>query len=75
MDGVKNELMPANVMYMAIRLEPGRHHIRLLYRPKGFYIGVCLSAASIALIILCAVIRRKGFFKADAGRNSNEAKI
>lgn len=74
-DGVKNELMPANVMYMAIRLEPGRHHIRLLYRPKGFYIGVCLSAASIALIILCAVIRRKGFFKADAGRNSNEAKI
>lgn len=28
-DGVKTELMPANVMYMAIKVEPGRHYIRL----------------------------------------------
>lgn len=75
-DGVRTELMPANVMYMAIKLEPGRHHIRLSYTPKGFWIGVCLTAASIVLIILYAGIKRRGFFfKADAGRNSNEAKI
>lgn len=61
-DGVKTELMPANVMYMAIKLEPGRHHIRLSYTPKGFWIGVCLTVASIFMITLSTIIKRKKGF-------------
>ena len=41
---------------MAIKLDAGKHDIRIEYIPAGFKPGACITCASVVCIILLAVI-------------------
>ena len=40
----------ANGPFLALRLEPGSHRIRLVYRPPGLLLGASISIATMALL-------------------------
>ena len=42
-DGQPAELLRANFVFRAVRLEPGSHTVRFYYRPRSFLIGGWLS--------------------------------
>lgn len=53
-DGEKSEILKANVMYMAIPLEAGNHHILMKYQTPYLKLGCFVSF--LALLILIGVI-------------------
>ena len=55
-DGNKTEITPVNDALMAIKLDAGKHDIRIEYIPAGFKPGACITCASVICIILLAVI-------------------
>ncbi|MCR4775536.1 MAG: YfhO family protein [Saccharofermentans sp.] len=55
-DGEKAEVIPVNDALMAIKLNAGKHDIRIEYIPDGFKPGVAITCASIVVIILLAAI-------------------
>ena len=55
-DGNKTEITPVNDALMAIKLDAGKHDIRIEYIPAGFKPGVCVTCASVVCIILLAVL-------------------
>ena len=55
-DGNKTEITPVNDALMAIKLDAGKHDIRIEYIPEGFKPGACITCASVICIILLAVI-------------------
>ena len=55
-DGNKAEITPVNDALMAIKLDAGKHDIRIEYIPAGFKPGVCVTCASVVCIILLAVL-------------------
>ena len=55
-DGNKTEITPVNDALMAIKLDAGKHDIRIEYIPAGFKPGACITCASVVCIILLAVI-------------------
>jgi hypothetical protein len=50
-DGVPAEILRANGLFRAVRLAPGRHHVRFAYRPVAMVWGGGLSAFAVALVI------------------------
>lgn len=60
-DGMKTDIKVANIGYMGIYLQPGRHHIEFVYQTPGMKAGIILSLASLGVIfgILCWRIIRK----------------
>ncbi len=65
-DGVEQELLPANGMFMALPLDAGDHRIELYYVAPGLKIGLLLSCVGFVLfVVLCVFVgmrakRRKG---------------
>jgi hypothetical protein len=60
-DGRRAELLRADFMLRAVRLEPGLHHVRFAFRPASFRTGTVVSLAALALLIggtAFAVMRR-----------------
>lgn len=55
-DGEKAEIVPVNDALMSIKLDAGKHDIRIEYIPAGFKPGVCITGASIVIIILLAAV-------------------
>ena len=55
-DGEKTEIVPVNDALMAIKLNAGKHDIRLEYIPHGFKAGACITCASVVVIILLAAV-------------------
>ncbi len=53
-DGVKTDLLKANVMYMALPLDAGNHHIVLEYQTPWLKAGILVSL--IAVLLFTAVI-------------------
>ncbi len=49
----------ANGPFLALRVAPGSHRIRLLYRPPGLLLGASVSAATLALLAAAAVVSRR----------------
>jgi hypothetical protein len=47
-DGVRAEVVRANVGFRAVGLAPGAHHIVFTYRPRAAVIGLALSVAALA---------------------------
>jgi hypothetical protein len=60
------ELLRADYAFRAVRLTPGVHTVRMVYRPINFSIGVIFSAAGIAL--LAVLISTRGEQSAVRGR-------
>ena len=53
-DGEEQEILPANIMFMALALEAGEHSIRLEYRTPGMKEGAMLTV----LGLLCFAVLR-----------------
>lgn len=53
-DGEKQELLKANLMYSALELTEGEHTVELVYRTPGFRLGAIISLAGL-VIFLAAV--------------------
>jgi hypothetical protein len=53
-------MMRANGLFRAVHLTPGTHIVTFTYRPRMFYIGAAISAATaLALALGCAVGGRR----------------
>lgn len=50
-DGVESPIFPANLMFRAVHVAPGRHIVELRYAPRSFALGVALFAIAA---VLCA---------------------
>lgn len=50
-DGEKTDIYKANIMYMAIPLEAGNHHIELKYRTPYLDLGIGISIVSLFLSV------------------------
>lgn len=59
-DGKKQALLKANIMFMGLELEAGEHEIRLVYETPGLRLGMIISFASLSgLIIFMAMQKRR----------------
>jgi hypothetical protein len=62
-DRRRYRVVPADYILRGIPLEPGRHHLRLEYRPRAFVVGAWVSAASLlvyaGLVAVCFARRRR----------------
>jgi Bacterial membrane protein YfhO len=47
-DGAAAPLLRADIAFRAVAIPPGRHEVRLAYRPRGLAPGLALSAAGLA---------------------------
>jgi hypothetical protein len=61
-DGEPATLLRANVLFRAVRLNPGQHEVRFEYRPTAFFAGGVISlATALSLLVACvAEIRGRG---------------
>jgi hypothetical protein len=59
-DARRYEVMPANYALRAIPLTPGRHHLRLEYAPRAFFIGGVISLMAWVLWLGLAWRERRG---------------
>jgi len=57
-DGVKREVMRANLAFRAVALEPGHHTIEFAFHPVSLYRGLFVAAAALALIVLLLLRHR-----------------
>ena len=60
-DGVKKDILQANVMYMALPLEAGNHHIILKYQTPYLKAGCFVSV--FAFLILIGILIYRNVFK------------
>src|SRR5436190_23616881 len=44
-------LVRANGLFRAVRLNPGRHIVEFLYRPRAFLAGAAVSAAALFMVL------------------------
>jgi hypothetical protein len=56
-DGNRATQLRANGLFRAVRLAPGKHEVRFVYRPLPLYIGSVVSAAA-AFILIVACVRQ-----------------
>jgi hypothetical protein len=59
-DGTPAESVPANVLFRGVWLEPGRHRVSYRYVPGSFLAGLALCAATVGMVLVIAVRRRRG---------------
>jgi hypothetical protein len=49
----------ANYLFRGVLLVPGRHHIRFAYRPLSFYLGACISLATLLIVGLAGWLQAR----------------
>ncbi|MBV9305300.1 MAG: YfhO family protein [Acidobacteriaceae bacterium] len=57
-DGRPETWFTANYMFRGVLLSPGKHTVRFVYRPKSFYYGVAVSAATLLSLLGFGLARR-----------------
>lgn len=57
-DGTPADMVPANLLYRAVALPPGRHTIRFTYRPRAFIDGLMISGLTLVMLIAAGSGRR-----------------
>ncbi len=55
LDGAEVPVRRTNAVFQAVRVPPGRHEAVFRYRPPGLSVGLALSAAGVAALVLGAV--------------------
>ena len=51
LDGQKTEIIPCDVSFMGVWVEPGEHEITFTYRTRMLSLGIAMSAISAAVLI------------------------
>ena len=59
LDGRRVKLLTANHAFLAVYVPAGEHRLRLQYLPQSFVVGRTISFATLALIALFIIIRRR----------------
>lgn len=59
-DGQSAEIIPCDVAFMAVWVEPGEHEIVFTYRTRALRLGAGMSAAAAAVLIAYVVLCKKG---------------
>ncbi len=54
-DGRDTPVLRANVLFRALALEPGAHHVQLEFSPASWRVGWWISVAAIAIVVALAV--------------------
>ncbi|MDR4508615.1 MAG: YfhO family protein [Candidatus Brocadiaceae bacterium] len=65
-DGKKSKVLKANYILRAVFLEKGEHHVRFVYEPKSFTLGMYVSVASLAMVIT-ALFMAKNYQSRNTG--------
>ncbi|RME33564.1 MAG: hypothetical protein D6793_09625 [Thermoflexia bacterium] len=47
-DGTRTEILPADLLFRAVRLEAGTHRVVFRFRPRSFYAGAGISLLALA---------------------------
>jgi len=50
-DGREQPVLRANLIFRAVSLSAGEHTVEFTYAPKFFYIGLCISASTMSLLV------------------------
>jgi len=58
-DGIERPILEVNLVQRAIKLEKGEHTIVWLYEPYGFFVGLCISFATLITVTVVAFVYRK----------------
>jgi uncharacterized membrane protein YfhO len=56
-DGRRVPILRANGLFRAVAVTPGIHEIVFRYRPAGFYTGMAISLAFLAVSVFAAFAR------------------
>jgi hypothetical protein len=59
-DGIDTPLVRADVLFRAVRLEPGEHTVEIYFQSDSFARGVVISLAALLLVAVLLVWRRGG---------------
>lgn len=54
-DGRPSRLLPANLVFRAVRLDAGRHRVELVYRPRAVMLGLASSTLAAAAAVAAAM--------------------
>ncbi|MFL7892917.1 MAG: YfhO family protein [Anaerolineales bacterium] len=55
-DGDETIIRQANYLFRAIELPSGQHEVRIVYRPKYFYVGIFVSGAGLIVLIVLVLV-------------------
>jgi uncharacterized membrane protein YfhO len=55
-DGDETIIRQANYLFRAIELPSGQHEVRIIYRPKYFYMGIFISGAGLIVLIVLVLV-------------------
>ncbi len=67
--GKPMEVLKADIGFMALKMEPGSHEIRFIYRTPGFGMGLLISLASVACFAVILVLKKRAVAKGTAKHN------
>ena len=57
LDGKEKEILQADIMFMAVSMEPGEHDVELRYSTPLLREGAALSAAGLVVLLLYGILR------------------
>ena len=58
-DGAPAPILRADGLFRAVHLRPGAHDVNFVYRPRRFWIGAAVSAATALVLLGACVLRRR----------------
>lgn len=64
-DGEESELYKANIGFMAVLVEEGKHNIELRYETPGFKVGLACSVVAIIMLIVVWVYNKNHKWNGD----------
>ena len=70
-DGVKTDIITANLMYQGVLLQAGDHEIELTYHTPGLTAGICVAVPALVLWAVLALYEHR---RRRAGRRDEEEK-
>jgi len=60
-DGKKTAIHRADTMFMALKIHPGKHEIRLTYQTPYLLIGIVLSFLSCVIFVIGIIMKKKKY--------------
>jgi len=58
-DGKRIALQRANIAFLGVHVDAGKHHVRLVYLPQSFVVGRAISMVTFLGLVAFALLRRR----------------